>query len=196
MICNFDKIRTLIFDEGGIYHLQILQRSKDGHDKSSRLVAEWFITSDVHLDFLKPAIIRLCEEYQARAYINLNRKLPEAVIYKMLEGLVDRVKNKTWKPLNLLGHCVDVCNSEYKVWILDVDSNEYDLDLIRSRVEQCKSGKTRNVIDILPTVNGFHILTCPFNFQELDLREFPEVTIYKNNSTLLYAPFQTSTHSN
>lgn len=190
MVNNFDKVsKIFLWSSPAIYHLQVLQRSKDGHDKSSRLVAEWFITSASQFNFLQPAIIRLCDEYQARAYINLNGKRPESVIYKMLEGIVDRVKNKTYTPLNLLSSSVGQCNSNYKIWVVDVDSFEYDLDLICSRIEQCRSGMTKNVIDILPTVNGFHILTCSFNLEEFDRTGFPDISIHKNNPTLLYAIF-------
>ena len=188
MVNNFDRIRPLLtWSSPVIYHLQILQRSKDGHDKASRLIAEWFITSERQFDFLRPAIVSLCNEYSARAYINLNGKRPESVIYKMLEGLVERIKNKTYNPLNLLASSVAQCNSNFKIWIIDVDNFEYDLNLICSRIEQCRSGMTKNVIDILETVNGYHILTCPFNLQEFTKEGFEDITIHKNNPTVLYA---------
>lgn len=189
MINNFESIWPLLKFDSGIHHLQILQRSKDGHDKSVRQILEWFITSENQLKFLEPAIISLCDIYTARAYINLNPKSPEQVLYKVLEEGIEKIKNKEYKPLNLLSSAVGKCNGNgVRVWIVDVDTKEYNLDLLCKRIEQCQSGYTMNVIDILPTVNGFHILTCPFNLQEFNKDEFEEITIHKNNPTLLYAP--------
>lgn len=188
MIDNFEKIESLLNFEG-VYQLQILQRSKDGHDKSSRMILEWFITSENQFRFLQPAIELVCNEYSARAYINLNPRSPEAILYKTLELGIEKVKNKDYTPLNLTSSAAGkLSGHSRKIWIIDVDNREYDLDLICSRIEQCQSGYVKNVINILPTVNGFHILTCPFNLMEFQRDEFPEISIHKNNPTLLYAP--------
>lgn len=53
MIDNFEIIEPLI-NFKGVYQLQILQRSKDGHDKSSRMILEWFITSENQFRFRNP----------------------------------------------------------------------------------------------------------------------------------------------
>lgn len=173
----------------GIHTIQIIQRSKDGADKSSRTVAEWNVISEQQFDFLKPGITALCNEYNARAYLNLNPKSSEAVLYKVLELGIEKVKNKEYKPLNLLSSALGNCHgNSWRVWVIDIDVKEFDIELFKSRIEQCQSGYTKNVINVVATKNGYHIITVPFNLQQLDKEGLPDFEIKKNAPTLLYCP--------
>lgn len=189
MTDNFEILKSLLKFELGIHTIQIIQRSKDGGEKSSRTVAEFNVTSENQFDFLRPGIISLCNEYNARAYLNLNPKLDEAVLYKVMELAIDKVKSKVYKPLNLISSALGNCHGNgWKVWVIDVDEKEVDLELVRNRIEQCQSGYTTNVIDVVPTKNGYHILTVPFNLQQLNKDGLPEFEIKKNAPTLLFCP--------
>lgn len=43
------------------------------------------------------------------------------------------------------------------------------------------------LIDEIPTVNGYHLITKPFNLQKFK-EIFPYIDVHKNNPTLLYFP--------
>jgi len=189
MVNNFDALKTLLRFDLGIHTIQIIQRSKDGANKSSKTVAEWNVTSENQFDFLSVGIISLCNEYNARAYLNLNPKKDEVVLYKVLELAVDKVKNKEYRPLNLLSSALGNCHgNSWKVWVLDIDEKDVDLELLQNRVDQCQSGYTTNIITTILTKNGWHVLTVPFNLQQLNRDGLPDFEIKKNAPTLLYCP--------
>lgn len=187
---NFEKIKSLlVFDGQSGYDLQILLRSKDTNrvGPNSTLIAEWFVCSMEKFEFLEPAVVSLCDVYGARAYINLSPKSKKAVTFKLLEKCVESVKNEQYSPNRLFGSAVGNVIGNPKRWVIDVDDLGIDLDELCQRIEQCQSGMSKNVIDIIPTVNGFHIITCPFDQSQLSLPA--EIRIHKNNPTLLYASF-------
>lgn len=189
MVDNFEKIEPyLSFADNGIYHLQILQRSKDGNDKSVRLICEWFITNIQRFKIIEPGIKALCNIYNARAYINLNEKSKDAILFHILEKGLEQIKNSDATPTNLMGSAVGNVKSKNKIWVIDIDDLNADIELFCNRIEQCQSGYTKNVIDVLETVNGYHILTCPFDISQLNMDGLAKFDIHKNNPTLLYAP--------
>lgn len=188
---NFDKILPLLTEVWDTYtipmsfHVQILQRSKDGHDKSTRLVAEWFIGSEQRFNFLTTAMKTLCNSYDARCYINLNPKRDETVLWKMLKNAAERLETKSYSPYSLVSSAHDSCNGHgIKRWIIDVDDLNINKGELYTAINNCQSGVLINVITEIPTKNGYHIITHPFNLSQIQLPDGVEVK--KNNSTLLY----------
>ena len=184
MIDNFDKIRpNLHFTGDVLYHVQIIQRSKDGHTTNTRTIVDFYVHNAAYFEFITSAIKTLCNSYNARAYINLNPKSEESILWKMMDSGMERLKNKQPKPLSLLPHSVSSVNGfGRKVWIVDVDDSNVHLDDIIYDINKCKSGQQTNAIDVFPTVNGYHILTHPFDLTDLSLK----LEIKKNSPTLLY----------
>jgi len=191
MVDNFDKILPLLTEVWDTYtipmsfHVQVLQRSKDGHDKSTRLIAEWFVGSEQRIKFLMPAIKNLCESYEARCYINLNPKRDETVMWKMLKNIAERLETKSFTPYSMLSSTHDSCQGHgIKRWIVDID-NDIDIEKLIFDINRCQSGTpNHNVVAQLPTKNGTHLITHPFNVSQLTLPE--GVEIKKNNPTILY----------
>lgn len=189
---NFDKILPLLTEVWDTYtipmsfHVQILQRSKDGHDKSTRLVAEWFIGSEQRFKFLITAMKSLCNSYDARCYINLNPKRDETVLWKMLKNTAERLETKSYSPYSLVSSAHDSCNGHgIKRWIVDVDDYSVNSEKLISDINRCQSSTpNNNVICQVPTKNGLHLITNPFNLSQIQLPDGVEVK--KNNSTLLY----------
>ena len=188
---NFDVILPLLTEvwnsttEPVSFHVQILQRSKDGHDKSTRLVTEWFVGSEHRFNFLFPAIRSLCCEYNARCYINLNPKSDELVLWKMLKNSAERLETKSYTPYSMISSAHDSCNGHgIKRWVIDVDDLNIHKDELYTAINNCESGVPTNTIVEIPTKNGYHIITHPFDLSQLQLPDGVEVK--KNNSTLLY----------
>lgn len=184
MIDNFDLILPLLNFKDASHHVQILQRSKDGHDKSTRVVASWFVTSESQLKFLYPGIVALCEQYQARCYIMINSKSHEMFAWKLSDLLLTSIKSKSIQPITTIFRSHDLCNGKSKIWVVDVDNPEIDLDKLESKINSCRSGHFKNVIQRIPTKNGYHILTHPFDLSQIFLPD--QVELRKNSSTLLY----------
>lgn len=166
------------------FHVQILQRSKDGHDKSTRLITEWFVGSLDRFDLIIPAIKLLCKEYKARCYINLNPKSNKQVVYKLLKNVVERVETGSYHINSILSHCHDgIYSNTGKTWVVDIDDKDVDTNKLIIDINKCRSGHKKNVIMCLPTKNGKHIITHPFDVTQLQLPD--GVEIKKNNPTLL-----------
>lgn len=193
---NFDKILPLLTGVWETYtypisfHVQVLQRKKDGHqighNNQIRTIAEWFIHSENTLMRLKPAIKSLCELYDARCYISINGKTDEAVLWGIAETSMKYIKNKQMTFKGMVSHVHDTCNGHgTKQWIVDVDDLSVDLEQLISNINLCRSGTpNNNVICQVPTKNGIHLITNPFDLSQIQLPA--KVEIKKNNSTLLY----------
>jgi hypothetical protein len=76
-----------------------------------------------------------------------------------------------------------------KLWVIDIDSKDEELvQKITKIVNNSRSGFSPNIICQVPTVNGVHLITHPF-----DIRDFhanissQEAEIKKDALTLLYA---------
>lgn len=192
MIDNIHLIKPFVvsiwnqYTESLSFHIQILQRSKDGHDSSTRLVTEWFIGSEQRFDFLLPAMKTLCQEYNARCYINLNPKLDSAITWKMLEMLPQRLKSESYSPFSITSSAHDSTSGfGIKSWIIDVDDPFVNEKKLIDDINRCRSSFDQKVIMKLPTKNGFHLITTPFDLSQLELPVGVEVK--KNNSTILIA---------
>jgi len=185
---NLNLILPLLRFDLGSYHIQVMQRSKDGHDKATRLITEWFVSSEEKLKFIMKAVELVCTEYNARCYINLNPKSDKQVSWKIAKGIVERLETNSYNPMNLLSHCHDSCQgNEVKYWVVDIDNKSIDLYQLAKEINACQSGFDHiNVVACIPTKSGFHLITVPFNLSQLTLP--PDVEIKKNASTLLYYP--------
>jgi hypothetical protein len=184
MIDNFDKITNHLRFDLGIFHIQIIKRSKDNPNEQTKIITDFYVQNEHYLHFMKPGIISLCKEYNARAYINPNPKREESVLYHLMESALDKIKSKQYKILPLLAHAVDITNANgEKIWIVDIDEKDSDIEQIVSKINNQRSGYEVTVIDILDTPNGYHILTHPFDQRGLEMN----LEIKKNNNTLLYA---------
>lgn len=203
-IDNFEVINNLLTfeSEDDFYYLQILMRKKDfeDHDKanrnSARCLKTYYIKSKEYLLSKKNEIIELCKTFKARAYINLNRKSFKKSALYTLRSISDKIIFEQYEHVfrsydSVIGK--SEVNNGPKRWVLDIDSkNYYEIMIVIMKVNKCKSkfekeGYFENVIDIIETPNGFHLITNPFNLKQLE----PFMATYyfdiqKNNPTLLY----------
>lgn len=215
---NFDLIRTLLKfdDKDDFYFLQIIQRKKDGNivpsaNNGYRTIKTYYIRSVEDFDRRKEAIIQLCEQNHARAYINLNVRSAREVALTAAKAYIDLVREDRCEQ----GHRVydHVCGVTPKMgvkkkWIVDVDDlTSEQVDIICEKICKCRSGRHYNAInDIydniiaeIPTAHGVHIITHGFDvgrFREileqttsinLTKDQIKEITtVKKDNPTLLY----------
>ena len=219
IIDNFDIIRRLLKfdDKDDFYFLQIIQRKKDGNDvpsanNSYRTIKTYYIRSVEDFDRRKPAIIQLCEQNNARAYINLNVRNAKEVALTAAKVYIDLVREDRCEQ----GHRVydHACGVTPKMgvkkkWIVDIDDlTPEQVDIICEKICKCRSAYPMenpdavtfdNIIAEIPTAHGVHIITHGFDvgrFCEIleqttsitltkeQIKEI--VTVKKDNPTLLY----------
>ena len=204
MIDNFELIKSLLeFPNDDIYyHLQILRRGKDHPElpSANRVIKSYFICSLESLDYVEDEIKKLCEFFEARAYINLAPKSIKKTTMLQLKYLAQRAYEgdfkKIWKSWNT---CAGEIKGEKSRWVVDYDypypescHTDDDVWILEANIDsKCEPVKMINgkyvskVVAEIPTKNGVHIITTPFNLQQFK-QIYPDVDVHKNNPTLLY----------
>jgi hypothetical protein len=191
MVDNLELIKPfLVFDsEDDFYHLQIIKRKKENPElgSNSYIVKTYSIISVDHLEKVYPEIKAICDFHQARAGINLNVRSFEKIAFHALRKLTDVIMNKDFRSARKSydSVCGSFSAGKNKSWIIDIDVS--DMDVVKSIAESISEiePKGDKVKTVLPTKNGFHLITSPFNLSKVG---FFEIDIHKNNPTILYVP--------
>lgn len=202
MVNNFKQIKKLLDfrTKDDFYFIQILQRKKDhnggkvnGSNNNSRLIKAYYVHSLEYLDFIEPEIIELCNIFNARAGVNLNRRSYEKMALQHLRKVTDQIINKSFnKSHKAYASVAGAYNNDVdKKWILDIDNNENgELEIKPSIIFKTVNNSLPEggkIIDVINSKNGIHIITKPFNSVEFKIK-FPDIEIHKNNPTNLYIP--------
>ncbi len=197
-IDNFKIIRSLLEfrSDDDFYFCQILQRKKENPDlpKSVKLIKTFYIDSFEKLDRYENQIKKLCTDHNARAYININRRSYRKVALGVLRETARYVSEDTFKPvMNVYDKiCGQLANetSDTKKWVLDFDVKSDQEEKLKKYILEklfyTPPSETDKAYAIVPTLNGFHIISRPFDsirFREM----FTYVKIHKNNPTILTA---------
>lgn len=218
VINNFDLIKSLLKfeDKDDFYFLQIIQRKKDGNivpasNNGYRTIKTFYIRSIEDFERRKESIIQLCEQNNARAYINLNVRSAKEVALEAAKAYIDFVREDRCHQ----GHRVydHVCGVTPKMgvkkkWIVDIDDLSTDqIETICNIICKCRSGRHHNAINDtydniiaqIPTAHGVHIITHGFDVERfkdilsqttkilLSVEQIKEITtVKKDNPTLLY----------
>ena len=83
-------------------------------------------------------------------------------------------------------------SSNYKkLWIVDIDSKDDEYrNRIISLINECRGAEGDRIKHIIPTVNGYHLISNGFDRQQfsqkLALYQLDQIDIHDNNPTLLY----------
>lgn len=199
MIDNFVEINHIFFNQKEqlendyFYHLQIIQRKKDieGLGCNNILLKAIIIDNDHPLDKFKDDIIKMCELYQARAYINVGPKSKKKVAVQMLQDLAQCfAKNDFNYTKRLWNTAAGTVNPFLKRWIIDCDiTEEFTMEDRQNVINIVHESNPEGykMIGIIPTLHGYHIITTPFDLRRLK-EEYPNLDVHKNNPTVLYVP--------
>lgn len=203
IVDNFAYLRDKLdfSDKNKFYMVQLQQRKKDDESfpANNRTVKTYFIDSLEDYDRLEPEMKKLSDETGARVYIRLNRRSYEGVALQVLRELAQILQDKNFQHLkNIVASAAGKVNSEpWKNWIIDIDYKDWDyqkygdinkgalkdLELFISSLEPFTVES--KVKFIVPTFNGCHLITSPFNCQKFK-QIYPNIDIHKDNPTLLY----------
>jgi len=195
MIDNIDVVKSLLnFSEpGDFYMLYVFKRKKDqpegerDNHQSVRTIKTYCVDSLEYLDKRYDEIKQLCEMFKARAYIHVQKQNHRDVSLEMLSTLAQRIKNGNQVQKGLFDSVVGQIKTQEKRWIIDLDTKDKKFlrDITMDLMEIQPVGS--KVEKVVPTKNGFHLITQKFNVMEF-VKLYPDVDIQKKNPTLLYYP--------
>jgi hypothetical protein len=163
---------------------------KDNH-QSVRTIRSYCIKSIEQLDKRYEEVKMLCEVFQARAYIHVQKQNHKDVSLEMMSTLAQRIQNGQHEQQNLFDSVVGQLKTYEKRWIVDVDTkDEIVVHRVAHIIDKVRP-EGQKVIKCIPTKSGYHLITDRFDVMEfkkyMSLQgDVPD--IQKKNPTLLYLP--------
>lgn len=192
---NFEQIKSLLdFDGKSIYLVWLVLRNKDGNTEAkgnnrNRTIKSYYFQDMEHFEERENEIIEICKIFNCRAYICLNKKPLENVLFELQDNLTDRLRQMMHGQIiginGMLDHSVMKASTKGdKLWIVDIDTlDENIINLIEKDINNARSTYSQNVITRIPTAHGVHIVTHPFNIVNTSVGR----DIKREGLTLLYA---------
>lgn len=179
------------------YNVVLIGRKKDNPLVIGK-VKSYTINTIYDLDAYQQEIITICDALKVRAYISVNGKSHKQVT---LNAMVEYTNNIAQDCFNNSHGIYDSAVAKFtdrtkQLWIIDVDKDDsFDksvdelTDLYIKTIESCKPYK--KIVAVIPTKNGKHIITHPFDSSDFFLKisksvKFESDFIKKNDMTLLY----------
>lgn len=194
MIDVLDQIKPLLKFESSddFYYLQILQRKKENPDigSNSRVIKNYYIGSIERLEQQWEEIKQLCEVFNARASLRLNKRSYRKVAFKAMQNIANSMANEEYSFIKKSYDraCGNGHNDGDKTWIIDLDgvmSNGYMISLMECMDAAQPQGS--KLVVRLPTKNGTHLVVRPFDLREFKMK-YPNIDIHKDNPINLYIP--------
>ena len=206
---NFDIItKNLIaggfLRPGDFFVVHVIQRAKDlkasgeygeGDAKESqRLIKTWYIDSVDYWEKKIPIIKEVAEMNHARAYILPQVRNRLTVNRVLAKKVIEAIDDTNLRYDHLIRTAVCGCHSsERPMWVIDLDKDGHEQDwgeyvakveaavieLLRDR--GCEPDECAFEV---PTPNGLHIVTWPFNKSKM--KAIPLDEIKSDAMTLLY----------
>jgi hypothetical protein len=195
MIDNLEQIKKLLnfTDNGDFYMLYVFKRKKDqpegerDNHQSVRTIKTYCISSIDHLERRYDEIKQLCEMFKARAYIHVQKQNHKDVSLHMMVDLAQRIQNGNMYQQGLFDSVVGQIKTYEKRWIVDIDTKDWmTVHAVYQFIDSLRPEGPK-VETIIPTKNGYHLITARFDVMEFK-KQYPEVDIQKKNPTLLFLP--------
>ena len=203
MIDNLNIIKTLLnFEkEGDFYMLYVFKRKKDqpegerDNHQSVRTIKTYCVNSVEYLEKRYGEIKQLCEMFNARAYIHVQKQNHSDVSLDMMMSLAERIKNGVHNQKGLFDSVVGQIKTNEKRWVIDIDNvsidsfnhDSYYISMREYINELQLEAKKEQGMTFVKTKSGIHIITQPFNVMKFKER-YPDIDIQKKNPTVLYVP--------
>ena len=195
-IDNLDLIKPLLnFSESGdFYMLYVFKRKKDqpegerDNHQSVRTIKTYCVDSILYLEKRYDEIKQLCEIFNARAYIHVQKQNHKDVSLNMLATLAERIRDGVSNQKGLFDSVVGQIKTQEKRWVVDIDTKEKSFIEEVATLINVKCEPIRDKINgIIPTKNGYHLITDKFDVMTFK-EKYPVIDIQKKNPTLLYYP--------
>jgi hypothetical protein len=195
MIDNLELIKLLLnfSHPGDFYMLYVFKRKKDqpederDNHQSVRTIKTYCVDSIEYLEKRYDEIKQLCEMFKARAYIHVQKQNHKDVSLNMLATLAERIRDGVSNQKGLFDSVVGQIKTMEKRWVVDIDVSDYHAVMEVSRFITSLKPEGVKVETVLPTKNGYHLITSKFDVKTFK-EKFPDIDIQKKNPTLLYLP--------
>ena len=176
------------------YFIQIIQRKKDGHFKNENVIKSLYIYNEEEFLHKEEYIIQICKKYNARAYFWIIPRNSKIITLECIKALSDSIISNSCKHGYKIWDkkCGSTTAPNYKHhWIVDIDNKDKGFLITIGRlINLCRGNDDNKIIDIIPTLNGYHLITSEFDLyqfkQKLALEGIVNIDVHKNNPTLLY----------
>jgi hypothetical protein len=199
---NLEEILPLLNFENSddkFYFIQIYKRRKDNPEmlKDMEVLNNFYIYTEGQLYMKFPQIQKICDDNNARAYIRLNRRSDRKIALQALARLATMIASDQYKMRNLYDSIAGEFHSETdKTWLIDIDYKDFEgrssiLETIHSAIRKLQiDAKKEPLMHMIPTKNGYHLITRPFNLKMLEPIRLggTRFDIHKDNPTILYTP--------
>jgi hypothetical protein len=195
MINNLELVKQLLNfeNEGDFYMLYVLKRKKDqpegerDNHQSVRTIRTYCIKSIEQLEKRYDEIIMMCEMFKARAYIHVQKQNHKDVSLNMMVALAQRIQDGNHEQQSLFDSVVGQLKTLEKRWIVDIDTTDYHAVTEISQFINYLRPEGPKVEMVIPTKNGYHLITKRFDVMEFN-KQYPDIDIQKKNPTLLFLP--------
>jgi len=191
---NLNLIKPFLkFDsEDDFYYLQILRRRKDNPDdqeKNTVSIKDYYIRSIEYLEKKYDEIKSLCQYFNARASIRLNKRSFKKVSFRTLNNITAQMMQEDFHSTRQAYSkaCGQCHNDNEKKWIIDIDEDMIDQEYeIMEYINcECQPDDCDKFYAKIPTKSGFHLISKPFNIETFK-KKYPMIDIHKENPTILY----------
>jgi hypothetical protein len=125
--------------------------------------------------------------FKARAYIHIQKQNHKDVAMNMITEIVHRIQSGQINQQNVFDSVVGQIKTQEKRWIVDIDSKENGIENLISNEINLLRPEGSKVEAIIPTKNGYHLITKRFDVMQFK-KQYPDIDIQKKNPTLLYFP--------
>lgn len=202
MVDNFEYLANLfdgLVDKDDFYFVQIIQRKKDGvelpsYTSGARTIRSFYFFTKEEFLRQESYIKDLCNSNNARAYFWVNPRNTLDIACESIKQFADLIKNgNTRQGIAVYDRATGASRSSNyrKLWIVDVDSKDDEYrNRIISLINECRGAEGDRIKHIIPTVNGYHLISNGFDRQQfsqkLALYQLDQIDIHDNNPTLLY----------
>lgn len=154
------------------YFVQILKRKKENPElgSNSYVAKSYCIHSIDYFEKKIPEMLCLATLHNARIMIDLNRKSFRKSALQMLRKVTEQILNEDYSSVKKAFESIagTFSNEPNKKWIVNIDVKDEDfVKIVENDIKNCEPNRRQlKTLAILPSKNGFHIITSPFNRQE------------------------------
>ena len=202
---NVQYLRPLMEDvkENEFFHATLIKRRKDpGNEhmrKGVRVIDNYVVRDWNHLREIWVENLTRIERDNLRLIMRLNKRNHEKLTLDMLEEIPKRMKNGNFNQKTLFWSLAGKAKHHKRkdeLWLLDIDGNmnigelNWLLPIVKGFVRL--AGKDENRVQALPSPNGWHIITPPFNKKQFmdeldyDYQKRWTIEVKKNSPIVVY----------
>lgn len=165
------------------------QTTDKANHQSVRTIKTYSINSIEYLEERYEEIKMLAEVFKARVYIHVQKQNHKDVGLTMIKQIVDRIESGNFNQKNVFESVVGQIKTKEKRWVVDIDTKDEEyINNVEKFINSIQPTEITNKIEAkIPTKNGLHLITTPFNMSEF-VKVYSDVDVQRKNPSLLYFP--------